>query len=139
MVIQNEINKHVIDKLNDSKCKWDWNGLSQNPIITFDIVESNPDKPWDWRFLSRNPNITFDIVKANPDKPWVLGYLSRNPNITWDIVQTNPDKPWDWWWLSMNPNITWDIAFVGSLILRNVVAKATMYKPIRQNLGIGGG
>jgi hypothetical protein len=33
-------------------------------------VKNNPDKPWDWDWLSKNPNITFDIVKDNPDKPW---------------------------------------------------------------------
>ena len=33
---------------------WQWKGLSQNPNITMDIVETNPDKPWDWFMLSYN-------------------------------------------------------------------------------------
>jgi len=27
--------------------------------------------PWSWYGLSNNPNITFDIMEANSDKPWV--------------------------------------------------------------------
>ena len=42
------------------------------------FIKENPDKKWDWELLSCNPNITWEIVKANPDKPWDWGYLSRN-------------------------------------------------------------
>ena len=28
--------------------------LSENPSITWEIVEANPDKPWNWGVLSRN-------------------------------------------------------------------------------------
>jgi hypothetical protein len=66
----------------------------------------NPDKPWNWAWLSNNPNITWDIVEANPDKPWNWAWLSNNPNITWDVVAANPNKPWGWYWLSRNLNIT---------------------------------
>jgi hypothetical protein len=68
--IQNEINKLIFDKLNDSKCKWDWCSLGENPIITWDIVLANPNKPWKWYGLSMNPNIVWDIVVAYHDKPW---------------------------------------------------------------------
>ena len=89
--------------------KWNWDGLSGNPNITWDIVQKNADKPWSWKGLLRNPNITWDIVQKNPNKKWNWFELSYNPNITWDIVQKNPDKPWNWCPLSQNPNITWDI------------------------------
>ena len=46
--------------------------------------------------LSENPNITWEIIQANPDKEWNWYLLSGNPNITWDIVEANPDNPWDW-------------------------------------------
>ena len=81
--------------------------LSQNPNITWDVVNSNPDKPWDWFWLSRHPNITWDVITSNPEKPWDWSCLSRN--ITWDMVTSNPEKPWDWHGLSQNPNITWDM------------------------------
>ena len=41
---------------------WNWQGLSCNPSITWEIVQNNPKKPWDWNWLSRNPAITCEIV-----------------------------------------------------------------------------
>ena len=95
--------------LDNPDIPWDWDILSRNPNITWDIVQQNPDKKWNWWELSKNPNITWDIVQQNPDKKWNWYRLSENPNITWDIVQQNPDKPWDWDRLSETPNITLDI------------------------------
>jgi len=83
--------------------------LSQNPNITWEIVQANPDKDWNYGFLSENPNITWDIIKANPDKGWSYFWLSANPNITWDIIQSNSDKDWKYYMLSKNPNITYEI------------------------------
>jgi len=34
-------------------------------------ILNNPSIPWDWNSLSYNGNITWDIVQANLDKPWV--------------------------------------------------------------------
>ena len=31
-------------------------------------MQANPDKPWDLDWLSYNPNITWEIVETNPDK-----------------------------------------------------------------------
>jgi len=36
----------------------------------FDYINANPVKPWNYEELSANPNVTWDIVEANPDKPW---------------------------------------------------------------------
>jgi hypothetical protein len=36
---------------------WDWNKISINRNITYDIVKNNLDKPWDWSCLSLHPNI----------------------------------------------------------------------------------
>ena len=90
--IQDEIKKHVIERQNDKDAKWDWYAISKNPIITWEIVTSNPDIPWNWWGLSANPNITWDIVKDNPEKTWkMLIGSSMNPQITWDIVTSYPD------------------------------------------------
>jgi hypothetical protein len=67
-----------------------------------EIVKANPDKPWNYNGLSLNPNITWEIVCKNPDEPWNYYYLSFNPNITWKIVKANIDKPWDYYMLSYN-------------------------------------
>ena len=68
----------------------------------FQFIKKNPNKPWDFDCLSANPSITWDIVKDNPDVPWNFALLSANPNITWDIVKDNPDKPWDFELVSAN-------------------------------------
>ena len=67
------------------------------------LVCDNPDKNWDYDYVSQNHNITWEIVKNNPDKDWHYGRLSLNPNITWEIVQNNPDKKWGYDNLSFNP------------------------------------
>jgi len=51
------------------------------------IIKENPDKIWDWDDLSSNPNITWDIIKNNLDKNWDWSDLSVKPNITWDIIK----------------------------------------------------
>jgi hypothetical protein len=76
--------------------------LSENPNITFKIIQRFSDYPWDWEGLSINPNITFEIMQRFPYKPWDWSILSYNPNITLEIVQQNPDFVWDWRQLSNN-------------------------------------
>ena len=41
-------------------------------------MKSNPDKDWNYLRLSENPNITWDIVEANPDIDWNYSLLSGN-------------------------------------------------------------
>jgi hypothetical protein len=59
--------------------------------------------PWDYGWLSENPNITWDIIQANPDKLFNYERISYNPNITWEIVDAHPEKDWDYFGLSFNP------------------------------------
>jgi len=61
-------------------------------LFFYDLVLLNPDKPWNWQYISENPNITWEIIHANPDKPWNWRHISKNSNITWDIIHSNPDK-----------------------------------------------
>ena len=44
----------------------------------FNFIVRNMDKPWNWDWLSANPNVTWEIVEAYPDKPWDWFALSRN-------------------------------------------------------------
>ena len=54
----------------------DWNWISRNTNITWDIIKANPDIPWDWEGISWNPNITMDIIRDNPDNRGIgLVYL----------------------------------------------------------------
>lgn len=66
------------------------------------LIKLYPDKPWNWYSISQNPNITWEIIQQNPDKPWNWSSISINPNITWKIIQQNPDKPWCWYGISRN-------------------------------------
>ena len=61
----------------------------------------NQDK-LEFDYLSNNPIVTWNIIQANPDKDWDWNGISRNSNITWDIIQANPDKNWDWYSISCN-------------------------------------
>ena len=76
--------------------------ISENPNITWNIIQNNPDKPWNWNYISINPNITLEIIQQNPNKPWKWHLLSNNPNITLEMIQANLDKPWDWYDISYN-------------------------------------
>ena len=44
----------------------------------FQFIKDNPHKDWCYIWLSENPNITWEIVQANPDKPWDFQLLSWN-------------------------------------------------------------
>ena len=68
----------------------------------FDYIKNNTNKPWNYSYLSQNPNITWEIVQDNPNIPWNYHYLSQNPNITWEIVQDNSEIPWNYKSLSYN-------------------------------------
>jgi hypothetical protein len=106
--------------------------LSENPIITWEIVRDNPDKPWNWDLLSGNPNITWEIVRDNPVKPWDWNSLSANPNTTWEIVRDNPDKDWNWFALGQNKygydNIVEKSKIIKDIMLRKIQFKNTIEK-----------
>jgi len=36
----------------------------------FKFIQNNPDKDWNWNGISLNPNITWEIIQNNPDKNW---------------------------------------------------------------------
>jgi hypothetical protein len=39
---------------------------------------ANPDHEWEWFYVSQNPNITWDIIQANPDHMWYWWCISSN-------------------------------------------------------------
>ena len=65
--------------------------MTNNPNITLDIIQANPDKDWDWKLILLHPNITWEIIRDNPDKDW-----------DWEIIQAHPDKHWNWERLSVH-------------------------------------
>lgn len=101
--------------------------FSENPNLTWEIIQNNKDKDWyDYRLschpsvtlellktsdlsiddYSYNPNVTWEEVQSNPDIKWEYYALSRLPNITWDIIKSNPDYKWDYIEVCSNPHLS---------------------------------
>lgn len=57
-----------------------WQLVSENPSITTDIIEQNPNLPWRWDGISLNPNLTVKFIKNNIRK-LDLEYLFGNDYI----------------------------------------------------------
>ena len=64
-----------------------------NNQILNQLFKDNPNRNCDWEKLSHNPNITWDIIKDNPDKPWSWLSISCNPNITPEIIKEKEPTP----------------------------------------------
>ena len=120
---------------NNQNIKWDWDRISRNSNLTWEIVCDNPDKPWNWYALSSHSNITWNIIQSNPDKPWDWRHISSNPNITWKIIKANPDKPWDWSEISENPMTGWRKTQKNEL-KNKVTTKKLQQKDINQNVNV---
>jgi hypothetical protein len=41
-------------------------------------MKANKAFPWSYKYFSENPNITFDIINEKPDIEWDYNLLSRN-------------------------------------------------------------
>ena len=41
--------------------------IFQIKYVTLEIVKANPEKNWNYACLSENPNITWEIVQSNPN------------------------------------------------------------------------
>ena len=83
--------------------------LSENVLVTMDIIENHPDFGWDWGRVSANPNLTLDVMKRHPDKEWNFRNLSSNPGLTIEMVKEYPNASWIWWCISSNAAVTMDI------------------------------
>lgn len=86
----------------------DWNELSRNPNISFEIFWEHLEKyPWNYKMmLSWNKNVTVDHVLRNPlpHKDWCIKNTITNPNVTLDFVLKTPEFEWDVHDYLMNPN-----------------------------------
>jgi len=105
-LLSTPINEIIRDNKNISN--WQWDLISRNPTLTFNIVLSNPDKPWNMKYVSSHNNISWNDIHKNLHINWDWTEISKNPNITLDIIKNNPTMPWDYWGVSQNPNLTLD-------------------------------
>jgi hypothetical protein len=83
----------------DGILDWDYDSIMSNPAITFydvyDNLVTNSHIPhrW-WVGLSKNPNVTWDMIQSNDDEfknvIWNDYYICMNPNVTIKILTENP-------------------------------------------------
>ena len=89
--------KEIYNSLN---C-WTSKGLSKNPNLTPEIIDSKSDLDWD--MISLNIKLNLPIFKRYIDK-WNIRLLSYNGNLTFNIVTKYMDKKWDWFPISKKIN-----------------------------------
>ena len=98
--------KFIIHNINKN---WNFEILSKNPNLTFNIIKLYPDMNWDFDELSLHTNIDWNIVKLLSHKKWNWSKLSKHPNLSFDFVKDNKDFNWDFWMLSHHPNLRYNI------------------------------
>jgi hypothetical protein len=84
---------------------WCWDDLFENVGIELldDYFKAGYDpKQLNWDMLSMNLKLTWDIVERYIDQPWEWLLVSEHPNITWGVVQSHPEAPWNRRGLSLN-------------------------------------
>ena len=113
----------LVEETWDTK-NWDWNSLSQNPNITLEFIEANPNFPWVWGCIAFNPNVTQEyIVRHRYEFSFTKG-IARHPCLTEEFIVLHPELNWNEKELQYNsglhmsyfikrPNKTWnwDIIF----------------------------
>jgi len=89
---------------------WDYDGLSENPNLTWEIVQKSPHQPWNYYKLTIHPCVTWKIIMDHPELPWKFSLFVRNPNATWEILQQHPEIEWNYSLAAESHHIvTWEI------------------------------
>lgn len=93
------------------KYPWDWKGISANPNLILEWIQTYPNNPWNWSSISfYNKNTTTEWLPFLPNNlnRWDVGhfYANLSLNITLDDIHDFPNIPWDWHYVSRNKNIT---------------------------------
>lgn len=83
---------------------WDWNALSRNPIMKWELITKYPKGKWNWRELSKR--MSLDVIANNMDYPWDLDIVCQFHNVPWELVAKHPDKEWNYEYLSATMNVT---------------------------------
>ena len=74
-----QLNHFIRNLIKSAHFKTQWEVYHNYPLnhLTL-LLLLNPDELWDYDGLTRNPNITWDIVQRNLDKKWNYYWLSSN-------------------------------------------------------------
>lgn len=96
--------------LENPKKHWHWSTLGDNPNITYEFIQKNPQLPWKFDYMDENPSIPWNVLLTLKDYDnFNIAVLSSHPSVTWNVVQDHPEVKWDADGLCMNPNISWKI------------------------------
>jgi len=133
--------KYIITTSTLQKClpekkniwKQNWESLSANPNITFEIVKHFSNEPWEYGYILKNINITYDMLpffEKKLDKTSLYHWLLKNKhnlslniiekyidddffiyqlcyhNIPFEILKKYPNKNWDWLNISKHTDFT---------------------------------
>lgn len=104
--------------------------LSENPVITPEVVESNPDLPWVWYWNGHcrssgcgmvfNPSITPEFAEkklAEDFDLWAFNTLLKNPAIPASFIEKHIDKVAKWnAWIFVSHNTSIDLDFADRYI-----------------------
>jgi hypothetical protein len=78
---------------------WCWYGLSKNPNVTWEMIQSEDDEfkdvKWNNYFLCMNPNINMKIIKENPQFHYYT-IISKNKMeyYPWHLVKSLSPEPY---------------------------------------------
>jgi len=75
----------------------------------YKLIKQFPDKEWDYEKISKNQFIDWNLVLKYPDKKWNYKELSKKLNIPKKILLDLHEKPWNWWHLLKYNSDAWDI------------------------------
>lgn len=85
--------------------------VSQNPNITWDIIQEHPQYNWRYHYYSKNPTLQWKNVIEHLELPWDFDAISYHPNVTYADICDNITLPWTYNSMVQNPNIGLDTLF----------------------------
>ena len=83
--------------------KWNWFWLSR--VIPLVDIRRYPDLPWSKEGLSHNPTLTVDDIQSLPEIDWDWDWNGIQTRVPIVDVYTHPNLMWNRSGLSMNKDI----------------------------------
>jgi hypothetical protein len=130
------------------EANWDFEQLSRNPALRWEIVDMFDRSVWDIKELIGNPGISFANALELSNGNYDVNVLSERYDLSWDFVMEHADLAWDRYVMSVNapmeiiknnPTFGWNVEGIvcnSNLQLDNVdVSWGTHYKHLCRRFG----
>lgn len=106
------LTEDAISKFEKNCYQWDWVALTNNSsvIYSLEFIKEHIERPWNWNQLSNHPVLSNEFVKEYKDKDWNWAIVTARdffePSV--DILQylTNLGKTINWEKISVNPQLS---------------------------------